>query len=71
MHKPPTIILAVLICCACSDSSPPPEADGTDEAEGSKTGYEQSLDSARDVEDQVLEAAEKQKKAIDEQTGDG
>lgn len=32
---------------------------------------EQALERARAVEDQVLEAAEQQREAIDEQTGDG
>lgn len=71
MPKPLTIILAAVICCACSDTSPAPDNDDTDESKRAKTGYEQSLDRAREVEDDVLEAAEKQKKDIDEQTGGG
>ena len=72
MPKPLTVILAALICCACSDTtSTAPDNDEADESERAKTGYEQSLDRAREVEEEVLEAAEKQKKAIEEQTGGG
>ncbi|RFF31596.1 hypothetical protein [Wenzhouxiangella sediminis] len=72
MPKPLTVILAALICCACNDTtSTATDNDETDESERAKTGYEQSLERAREVEDEVLEAAEKQKEAIEEQTGDG
>ncbi|NBD95870.1 MAG: hypothetical protein GVY11_05275 [Gammaproteobacteria bacterium] len=71
MPKPLTVLLAAMICCACSDNAATPDKDDADESSRAKTGYEQSLDRAREVEDDVLEAAEEQKKAIDEQTGGG
>ncbi len=57
------------ILCACSDPGPR-QAD--EESEPALTsGYQRSLDKARAVEDQVLEAAEKQNKMIEEQERGG
>lgn len=69
MHKLAAAILITTICCACSDPSPPPNSSENNAAERAKTGYEQSLDRAREVEGQVLDAAERKKKLLEEQGG--
>lgn len=62
-----TGLLAIL--CACSD---PGHRQADEESEPALTsGYERSLEKARGVEDQVLEAAEKQRKMIEEQERGG
>lgn len=66
MPKSPTVILAAMICCACSDPSTAPENGTTEGSDRTKTGYEQSLERAREVEDQTREAAERTERAIEE-----
>jgi hypothetical protein len=59
--KCPTIALAVLFIAACSPAQPPPPA---------KTVFDpltQQVDKAREVQKTVDEAAERTKKAIDDQ----
>lgn len=66
MPRSPTVILVAMICCACSDPSTAPENGVTEESNRTKTGYEQSLERAREVEDQTREAAERTERAIEE-----
>ncbi len=54
--------LLALSLCACQAS----ENSGNDDDEHLLSGHERQLQRARDVEDQVLEAAERQRRDIDE-----
>lgn len=54
--------LLALALCACQAS----ENAGNDDDEHLLSGHERQLQRARDVEDQVLEAAERQRRDIDE-----
>lgn len=57
--------------CACSDPGQG-QAEADEESGPALTsGYQRSLEKARDVEDQVLEADEKRRKIIEEQQGGG
>lgn len=53
--------------CACSD---PDQRQADEESEPALTsGYQRSLEKARGVEDQVLEADKKRRKMLEEQQG--
>lgn len=58
------IVSAVLLSVAGCQSP-----DTTEQAEVPSNSYQQSLDKARVVEEDVLEAAERQRQAIEEQEG--
>lgn len=70
MLKFAVVTLIAAMCCACSDTSTAPGSSENDASKRARTGYEQSLDRAREVEGQVLEAAEKQKQALEGQGGE-
>lgn len=58
--------IGLFLLCGCSERTP----GGEDQEAGSDnpaSGYVEAVDKARDVEDQVLEAAEKQKRQIEAQ----
>ncbi len=57
------LLIAVLVSTGCDSSAPPEESDHVLDS------YQHALDKARGVEDDVLEAAERQRKAIEEQEG--
>jgi hypothetical protein len=63
-------LLFGMLTAACGGGTEP-DPSGTDDEERPRTGYEESLDKAREVEDQVLEAAEERKRQIEEQSGGG
>ena len=68
-----TLSLCTLALCACTGSQDPaPESAPEQEPDRTRSsGYEQSLERARQVETQVLDAAEEQRRKIEEQEGGG
>lgn len=81
-NKPTVLIfLCLLFACACSDRAAPERAEASESGSSDQSNnkpndqsggvYARPIDKARNVEAQVLEAAEKQKRDIEEQEGGG
>jgi len=72
MYRMAMVLAGFVLLTACGDAQEN-SADANGENEDSpQTGYEQALQKARDVEDDVMEADEKRRQVIDEQgKGDG
>ena len=65
--------LAMIILVACGNSSSDPAADQEPRSAPDLPGqgYDQALERARNVEQDVLDAAERQREAIEDQEGGG
>lgn len=69
-RKTPLLLtLVLLLACACSGDQPAPE-DASPDSATAESDYADAVDKARDVDRQVQEAADRQKRRIDEQ-GEG
>lgn len=67
------IALCLFLACACSDSTAPARVEATESESQKDTDgvYQRPIDKARNVEDQLQEAADKHKRDLQEQEGGG
>ncbi|RFF26848.1 MULTISPECIES: hypothetical protein [unclassified Wenzhouxiangella] len=65
--------LGLLLACACSDGTAPDRVEANDSESREEGGgvYQRPLDKARNVEDQLQDAADKHKRDLEEQEGGG
>lgn len=71
MYRTATVLIGLVLLTACSDARDASAEANGDNEDRPKTGYEQSLQKARDVEQDVMEAAEKRRQKIEEQESGG